>query len=45
MTSEAQRRMLVVDDEADVREYLPSALEDAGFACRPPRTVSGRWQV
>lgn len=32
MSSETQRRILVVDDEADVREYLRTALEDAGFA-------------
>jgi CheY-like chemotaxis protein len=31
MNTEKPRRMLVVDDEADVRDYLRSALEDAGF--------------
>jgi CheY-like chemotaxis protein len=31
MTDETQKRVLVVDDEADVRGYLRSALEDAGF--------------
>jgi CheY-like chemotaxis protein len=32
MNSEQPRRVLVVDDEADVRNYLRSALADAGFA-------------
>jgi CheY-like chemotaxis protein len=32
MTSETGLSVLVVDDEADVRSYLKSALEDAGFA-------------
>ena len=27
-----QKRVLVVDDESDIRAYLRSALEDAGFA-------------
>jgi CheY-like chemotaxis protein len=31
MNSDRPRRVLVVDDEADVREYLQSALTDAGF--------------
>jgi len=31
MTKESTKRVLVVDDEADVRNYLRSALEDAGF--------------
>ena len=31
MNSEQPRRVLVVDDEADVRDYLKSALTDAGF--------------
>ena len=31
MNSERPRRVLVVDDEADVRDYLRSALTDAGF--------------
>jgi CheY-like chemotaxis protein len=31
MTSERQKYVLVVDDEPDVRGYLRSALEDAGF--------------
>lgn len=31
MTDRAKKRILVVDDEEDVREYLRSALEDAGF--------------
>jgi DNA-binding NtrC family response regulator len=31
MNSEQPRRVLVVDDEADVRNYLRSALTDAGF--------------
>jgi CheY-like chemotaxis protein len=31
MTDGAQKRILVVDDEADVRDYLSMALEDAGF--------------
>ncbi len=31
MTEERKRRVLVVDDEADVRIYLTAALEDAGF--------------
>ena len=31
MSGEAQKHVLVVDDEADVRSYLSSALEDAGF--------------
>jgi CheY-like chemotaxis protein len=31
MSIEPPRRVLVVDDEADVREYLKSALIDAGF--------------
>jgi CheY-like chemotaxis protein len=34
MTSDRQPSVLVVDDEADVRAYLKSALEDAGFAVR-----------
>jgi CheY-like chemotaxis protein len=34
MTSERRLSVLVVDDEADVRGYLESALEDAGFAVR-----------
>lgn len=31
MNNEEKKRILVVDDEADVREYLTLALEDAGF--------------
>lgn len=31
MTDDVQKRVLVVDDEADVRDYLRMALEDAGF--------------
>lgn len=31
MTPEITRRVLVVDDETDVRSYLKAALEDAGF--------------
>jgi len=31
MSGEKQKYVLVVDDEADVRGYLRSALEDAGF--------------
>ncbi len=31
MNEELNRHILVVDDEADVREYLKLALEDAGF--------------
>lgn len=31
MSEEKQKRVLVVDDEADVREYLRAALEDHGF--------------
>lgn len=32
MTDKIPKRVLVVDDEPDVRGYLRSALEDAGFA-------------
>jgi CheY-like chemotaxis protein len=32
MTEQGCKRILVVDDEADVRAYLSMALEDAGFA-------------
>ena len=32
MSNDTSKRILVVDDEADVREYLKTALEDAGFA-------------
>jgi two-component system alkaline phosphatase synthesis response regulator PhoP len=32
MSSETQKHILVVDDEPDVRAYLRSALEDAGFS-------------
>jgi CheY-like chemotaxis protein len=31
MNTDQPKRVLVVDDEADVRDYLRSALEDAGF--------------
>jgi CheY-like chemotaxis protein len=31
MTDGVQKRVLVVDDESDVRDYLSMALEDAGF--------------
>lgn len=31
MSEERRKRILVVDDEADVRAYLSLALEDAGF--------------
>ena len=31
MTDAKPYRILVVDDEADVRDYLRTALEDAGF--------------
>jgi CheY-like chemotaxis protein len=34
MTAERQKYVLVVDDEPDVRGYLRSALEDAGFVVR-----------
>ncbi len=34
MSNEATKRVLVVDDEADVREYLKTALEDAGFVVK-----------
>jgi CheY-like chemotaxis protein len=32
MSNETTKCVLIVDDEADVRSYLKSALEDAGFA-------------
>jgi len=32
MNTVAEKRILVVDDEADVRDYLKTALEDSGFA-------------
>lgn len=31
MTTDVSKRILVVDDEEDVRNYLKTALEDAGF--------------
>ena len=31
MNEEKRKRILVVDDESDVREYLKAALEDEGF--------------
>jgi CheY-like chemotaxis protein len=31
MSDEKNKRILVVDDESDVRDYLKAALEDAGF--------------
>lgn len=31
MSEKSNRRILIVDDESDIREYLKSALEDAGF--------------
>ncbi len=31
MVTELKKRVLVVDDEQDVRDYLRTALEDAGF--------------
>jgi len=31
MSTEPRKHILVVDDEADVRDYLSMALEDAGF--------------
>jgi CheY-like chemotaxis protein len=31
MSSDQPKHVLIVDDEADVRDYLRSALEDAGF--------------
>jgi len=31
MDNNSKKRILVVDDESDVREYLQLALEDAGF--------------
>ena len=34
MTGETRKEVLVVDDEPDVRGYLRSALEDAGFEVR-----------
>ncbi len=34
MTAEKPKYVLVVDDEPDVRSYLRSALEDAGFRVR-----------
>lgn len=32
MNTLAQKRILVVDDEQDVRDYLKTALQDSGFA-------------
>lgn len=32
MTAETRKHILVVDDEEDIRSYLKTALEDAGFA-------------
>ena len=34
MTGDTRKYVLVVDDEPDVRSYLKSALEDAGFVVR-----------
>jgi len=34
MTGDSRKYVLVVDDEPDVRSYLRSALEDAGFLVR-----------
>jgi CheY-like chemotaxis protein len=34
MTRESEKYVLIVDDEPDVRSYLRSALEDAGFRVR-----------
>ena len=37
MTAETRKRILVVDDEEDVRNYLSAALEDAGFEVETAR--------
>lgn len=45
MTGETKKHVLVVDDEQDVRSYLKSALQDAGFLVETASDGREAWEA
>ena len=44
MSAPAKKKILVVEDEKDIRDLVRYNLEQEGFACSRPRTASSRWR-